>query len=81
MNINRVDFNMVENSLSLGFISLYLIMVLLCVIFKNIFLFTRGILSTHAWDVLLYVRQRGEGDSIAFHLRFLTHSVCQCDVT
>ena len=23
----------------------------------------------------------GEGDSIVFHLRFLTHSVCQCDVT
>ena len=23
----------------------------------------------------------GEGDSIAFHLRFLTHSACQCDVT
>ena len=61
MNINRVGFNMVENLLSLGFISLYLIMVLLCVIFKSIFLFTRGILSTHAWDVLLYVRQRRGG--------------------
>ena len=23
----------------------------------------------------------GEGDSIVFHLRFLTHSVCRCDVT
>ena len=40
---------MVENLLSLGFISLYLIMVLLCVIFKSVFLFTRGILSTYAW--------------------------------
>ena len=26
-------------------------------------------------------RGGGEGDSIVFHLRFLTHSVCRCDVT
>ena len=77
---------MVKNLLSLGFISLYLIMVLSCVIFKSVFCLRAAFwVLMHAMFCYMFDRGGegggGEGDSIAFHLRFLTHSVCQCDVT
>ena len=59
---------MVENLLSLGSISLYLIMVLSCVISKSVFCL-RAILSTRACDVLLYFRQRrGNGGEVTLLL-------------
>ena len=62
----HLSFNMIENLLCLGFISLYL---WFCYV-----IFTRSILSTPACDVLLYVRLKTTCAAIKLRKRLLTIS-------